>query len=625
PLASGANFPVGTTEVRCTATDPAGNSSSCIFNVTVNDLGCSLDANSPAPVPNVAQLPTITRSCSVTLMAADDPTAADACGRTITGTTPERVFDVPGNYTLVWTYTDSAGHTTTQNQSVIIPADNSAPVPDAASLPTVTGECSAAITGDPPTATDNCGGSDIAGTPLDPLSYNTPGSHTVRWKFTDAAGNFTIQNQTVIVTDSAPPVPNVASLPTLTGECSVTVTPPTATDNCAGSITGVTPDPTTYTAEGTYTVHWTYTDAAGNSATQNQTVIVDDTTAPVPDVASLPTVTGECSATVTAAPTATDNCAGAITATTSDPTTYTAQGTFTIHWTYNDGRGNSSTQNQTVIVHDTTPPTLNAPNIVVSNDAGSCSAVVNFTGLSASDNCGTANINTSIASGSTFPKGTTTVNVTVTDGHGNTTTGSFTVTVNDTEFPVVNVPANIVAYLPLHSTATSMAVSYSVTATDNCGVQSLVVSPTSGSVFPVGTTTVTATATDTSGNVTTRTFTVTVLYDFTGFFSPVANTPTVNAVNAGRAIPVKFSLSGSKGLNIFAADSPSSSPYTCGNVSTVDVSQTVDATSNSINYDAGSDQYNYVWKTDSSWAGQCRTLTVTLNDGSTHTALFKFR
>src|SRR2546430_13961974 len=98
----------------------------------------------------------------------------------------------------------------------------------------------------------------------------------------------------------------------------------------------------------------------------------------------------------------------------------------------------SATATQVVTVVDHTPPTLNAPTIVVSNDPGSCSAVVNFTGLSASDNCGTANVSTSIASGSTFAKGTTTVNVTVTDGHGNTTTGSFTVTVNDTEFPVVN-------------------------------------------------------------------------------------------------------------------------------------------------------------------------------------------
>ena len=137
---------------------------------------------------------------------------------------------------VVWTYTDSAGHTATQNQTIVILPDTSAPVPDAASLPTVTGECSAAITGDPPTATDNCAGS-IGGVPLDPLSYNTPGTHTVRWKFTDAAGNSTIQNQTVVVTDSAPPVPNVAALPTLTGECSVTAVAPTATDNCAGTVT----------------------------------------------------------------------------------------------------------------------------------------------------------------------------------------------------------------------------------------------------------------------------------------------------------------------------------------------------------------------------------------------------
>ncbi|HMC69580.1 MAG TPA: PxKF domain-containing protein, partial [Mycobacteriales bacterium] len=391
------------------------------------------------------------------------------------------------------------------------------------------------------------------------------------------------------------------------------------------------------TAQGTYVIHWTYTDAAGNTATQNQTVTVDDNTPPTitaPAAVTLNTGAGATSCGVTVSnldaalgtASASDNCSGVTVARSGVPAgNVFPLGQTTVTYTATDVGGNTASATQVVTVVDNTPPTLNAPNVVVRNDPGSCSAVVNFTGLSASDNCGTANVNTSIPSGSTFPKGTTTVNVTATHGHGNTTTGSFTVTVNDTENPVVNVPANIVVNLPLNSTATSIAVSYSVTATDNCGVQSLNVSPASGSVFPVGTTTVTATATDTSGNVTTRTFTVTVLYDFTGFFSPVANPPTVNAVNAGRAIPVKFSLSGNKGLNIFAADSPFSTPYTCGNVSTVDVSQTVDATANSINYDASSDQYNFVWKTDSSWVGQCRTLSVVLNDGSTHTALFKFR
>src|SRR6185436_18613539 len=116
-----------------------------------------------------------------------------------------------------------------------------------------------------------------------------------------------------------------------------------------------TVDPLTYNSQGTFTVHWTFNDGNGNTSTANQTVIVDDVTAPVaPTVAD---ATGECSVTVTA-PTATDNCVGSVTATTSDPLTYTTQGTFTVHWTFNDGNGNSSTANQTVIVDDVTPPTI---------------------------------------------------------------------------------------------------------------------------------------------------------------------------------------------------------------------------------------------------------------------------
>src|SRR6185436_4110875 len=41
------------------------------------------------------------------------------------------------------------------------------------------------------------------------------------------------------------------------------------------------------------------------------------------------------------------------------------------------------------------------------------------------------------------------------------------------------------------------------------------------------------------------------LYSFTGFYQPVDNLPTLNIVNAGKAIPVKFSLGGFQGLDIF--------------------------------------------------------------------------
>ena len=43
------------------------------------------------------------------------------------------------------------------------------------------------------------------------------------------------------------------------------------------------------------------------------------------------------------------------------------------------------------------------------------------------------------------------------------------------------------------------------------------------------------------------------------------NPPAVNVENAGRAIPVKFSLSGNKGLDIFAAGCPVSQQFMCNN------------------------------------------------------------
>lgn len=79
-------------------------------------------------------------------------------------------------------------------------------------------------------------------------------------------------------------------------------------------------------------------------------VIVGDNVAPVPNVTALPNITGDCHTVISTIPTATDNCAGTITATTTDPLSYSIPGTYVIHWTYNDGNGNISAQNQNVTV-----------------------------------------------------------------------------------------------------------------------------------------------------------------------------------------------------------------------------------------------------------------------------------
>jgi DNA-binding beta-propeller fold protein YncE len=239
---------------------------------------------------------------------------------------------------------------------------------------------------------------------------------------------------------------------------------------------------------------------------------------------------------------------------------------------------------------------------------------------------------TALGTGATLtvhlPVGTHTITLTVTDTGGGSDTDDVVVTVQDTLAPNISCPSDVVVSLPPNSTATSMVVNYpAVTATDSCSSSVTVNStPASGSVFPVGTTTVNATADDGAGHTSTCSFTVTVQYSFAGFFPPVANPPAVNLVQAGRAIPVKFSLSGNKGLGIFAAGSPASGPYPCNSSDpATPLEETVTAGGSSLSYDPITDQYIYVWKTEPGWAGTCRQLVVQLNDGSIHRANFKFK
>jgi len=217
----------------------------------------------------------------------------------------------------------------------------------------------------------------------------------------------------------------------------------------------------------------------------------------------------------------------------------------------------------------------------------------------------------------------------VTDSGGLFAETTLNVTViPETTPPLITCPSNVVVILPPNTMDTGMVVNYPApSAIDNCTASPIVsASQASGTVFPVGLTTVNVTATDAANNQATCSFTVTVLYDFSGFFQPVDNQPVVNVVNAGRAIPVKFSLSGDKGLNIFAAGHPASQQIACGDGAPAsEIEQTVTAGGSSLSYDAESDTYTYVWKTEESWAGTCRQLIVRLNDGSERVAFFKFR
>ncbi|MFK7969348.1 MAG: hypothetical protein AB8F95_03225 [Bacteroidia bacterium] len=71
------------------------------------------------------------------------------------------------------------------------------------------------------------------------------------------------------------------------GSNSFTLTAPTATDNCAGSLTATSADPTSFTSPGNYSVTWTFDDGNGNTTEQTQQVtLAPDNEAPLPDAGS---------------------------------------------------------------------------------------------------------------------------------------------------------------------------------------------------------------------------------------------------------------------------------------------------------------------------------------------------
>jgi hypothetical protein len=153
-------------------------------------------------------------------------------------------------------------------------------------------------------------------------------------------------------------------------------------------------------------------------------------------------------------------------------------------------------------------------------------------------------------------------------------------------------------------------------ATQSCGALS---------TNTVGTKTVTCTATDNAGNTATASATYRVIYNFTGFFDPVKNPPVMNEMNAGRSVPLKFSLGGDQGLAILAAGFPKSVQIQCNTFNPVDSVEGTTLGSSSFTYDPATGTYTYVWKTQSSWAGTCRQVSVQLIDGQTYLLNFMFR
>jgi hypothetical protein len=115
------------------------------------------------------------------------------------------------------------------------------------------------------------------------------------------------------------------------------------------------------------------------------------------------------------------------------------------------------------------------------------------------------------------------------------------------------------------------------------------------------------------------------LLHFRGFFKPVKNPPMFNRVTAGQAVPIRFTVDGYRGTTVLKLGSPTSSPISCQAVRSENiVDETESANHLGLRQDGAKSKFKYIWKTDRSWTGTCRKLVLTLVDGSSYEALFRF-
>ncbi len=365
----------------------------------------------------------------------------------------------------------------------------------------------------------NAASTDVCGIRSEVLSRTafdcaSKGSHTVTLTVTDINNNVTVRQIAVNVADHQAPVPSVASLPVLTGECSVKATAPQALDNCAGLLTAATAQPLEYNQQGSYTITWRYNDGNGNVTEQQQQVVVRDVTHPV--ISNVPAdltvaAAANCQAVVSwIAPAAADNCELASLTADVAPGTALGLGTRKITYTATDKAGNVSKASFLVTVEDKTAPAVVVKNATIYLDAqGKALLPLDSVRVSSTDNCGILAEVLSQQEFTCFHVGSLPVTLTVTDNNGNVTEKTVTVTVAEKVKPVVNVQA-VTLQLDANGQAALTAAQVDNGSYDNCKIASLALSQYNFSCEHVGVNPVTLTVTDVNGNVNTAQASVTV-------------------------------------------------------------------------------------------------------------------
>ena len=486
-LTSGSSFPEGETTVEYTITDDMGTETSCSFTVTVEDneapsLTCPPDrdvfTSSGILGDCKAEIPDLIAE----LIATDNCTDFDDL---IIVQQPQAGANFNGDHLdtkdVTITVIDEEGNISTC-VVVLTLIDDENPTIDCSMYPAVfsadPGECGYTVTDDSldPEIDDNCAKTkrhDFFFAPqLGTLEGATfpVGVTEVTWIVKDAANNFDMCTVTVTVTDDELPMfencPPDVTINADVDKCGANYNwaDPVVSDNCGvdglmqtgGMVSG------SFFSVGTHTISYQATDENNNTNTCSFDITVNDMQIPeisCPFQFLTQSADENCEWVVDGDlldATAWDNCSiDDLTNDYNDGETLDGEtfplGATTVTWTAEDPSGNSISCSYIVTVVDDSAPTVATcpQDIVVDNDFDECGAVVDYADPTFDDNCdgdGLSGMMTGgLASGSEFPVGVTVVTFEYTDAAGNgPAVCSFTVTVEDTQAPIIVCPEDVI-------------------------------------------------------------------------------------------------------------------------------------------------------------------------------------
>jgi hypothetical protein len=211
---------------------------------------------------------------------------------------------------------------------------------------------------------------------------------------------------------------------------------------------------------------------------------------------------------------------------------------------------------------------------------------------------------------------------------GNTGTVSYTVNVDKTAPTItLSTPANGVTYLLNQVVIANYACQDEA---GGSGLRSCLGTVPNGSAIDTsssGAKSFAVNAVDNALNSNNANASYSVVYDFSGFSSPVDSVPTLNLAKAGQAIPLKWRITDANGLPVtnLSGVTVTVVSLSCSLGSTTDALEEY-ASGDSGLQNLGDGYYQFNWKTPKTYANSCKTLKLNLGEGAgfEHTALFKF-